>query len=169
MGGVLLQAGKVKASALLVWGEEGYKGNASNPSFMYDMFARVGGPNNQHSYQVSATNMVVVNSGNVVIDGTWFWRADHGVGGEVYNGDNPCVSGLVVNGDDVIIYGLAVEHTLGDMVVWNGERGKVYFYQSEYPYDADTSYDSHVSFRVNSKVQEHEVIFFGSGGNQTLY
>ena len=88
-GGVLLQAGSKKTSSLINWGYKGYGGNSSNPSFMYDMFARVGGPNNQHSYQVYATDMVVVNSGNVVIDGTWFWRADHGVGGEVYNGDNP--------------------------------------------------------------------------------
>ena len=33
-------------------------------------------------------------------------------------------------------YGLAVEHTLGDLTRWHGERGATYFYQSEMPYDA---------------------------------
>ena len=33
-------------------------------------------------------------------------------------------------------YGLAVEHTLGDLTQWHGERGATYFYQSEMPYDA---------------------------------
>ena len=32
-------------------------------------------------------------------------------------------------------YGLAVEHTLGDQVVWKGDGGRTYFYQSELPYD----------------------------------
>ncbi len=48
---------------------------------------------------------------------------------------NPVATGIQVNGDNVIAYGLAVEHTLGNMVEWNGNQGRVYFYQSEYPYD----------------------------------
>jgi hypothetical protein len=28
-----------------------------------------------------------------------------------------------------------VEHTLGDLLDWQGERGRTYFYQSELPYD----------------------------------
>ena len=43
----------------------------------------------------------------------------------------------MVDGDDVTTYGLAVEHTLEDLTVWNGEGGQVYFYQSELPYDVD--------------------------------
>jgi len=31
-------------------------------------------------------------------------------------------------------YGLAVEHAEQDLTVWNGERGRTYFYQSELPY-----------------------------------
>ena len=30
--------------------------------------------------------------------------------------------------------GLAVEHAEQDLTVWNGERGRTYFYQSELPY-----------------------------------
>ena len=32
------------------------------------------------------------------------------------------------------MYGLAVEHTLKDLTVWRGERGRTFFYQSELPY-----------------------------------
>ena len=31
-------------------------------------------------------------------------------------------------------YGLAVEHVHKDLVVWSGERGKTFFFQSEMPY-----------------------------------
>jgi len=33
------------------------------------------------------------------------------------------------------MYGLAVEHFQKDQTVWNGNFGRVYFYQSETPYD----------------------------------
>ncbi len=42
--------------------------------------------------------------------------------------------GLVVSGDSVTAYGLAVEHTLNDLVQWNGNDGATYFYQSELPW-----------------------------------
>ena len=67
------------------------------------------------------------------------WRADHDVGGLVYSSHNPVATGIEVNGNFVRAYGLFVEHTLGDMVVWNGEDGEVYFFQSELPYDATQS------------------------------
>lgn len=51
------------------------------------------------------------------------------------NSHNYVATGLEVNGNYVKAYGLFVEHTLGDMVSWNGEHGEVYFYQSELPYD----------------------------------
>ena len=63
--------------------------------------------------------------------------ADHSATGGVYDGANPVKNGLVVDGDDVTTYGLAVEHTLEDLTVWNGEGGQVFFYQSELPYDVD--------------------------------
>lgn len=50
---------------------------------MSDVYARVGGTN--ATGDMRATNMVEINSGNTVIDNTWLWRADHGVGGLVSN------------------------------------------------------------------------------------
>jgi len=102
--------------------------------------------------------MVVINSGHVIIDNAWLWRADHSVSGLVRNGDNFVESGIVVNGDNLISYGLAVEHTLGDMAVFNGDNAKVYFYQSEYPYDVTSDYASkgHVGYKVASGVNTHE-------------
>ena len=72
--------------------------------------------------------MIHIKGANVVLDNTWFWRADHSVSGLVSNGDNPCLTGVVVDADNVTAYGLAVEHTLNDMVQWNGENGQVYIY-----------------------------------------
>lgn len=84
--------------------------------------------------------MIQINSGNVIIDDTWLWRADHSVSGSVKDKRNPVATGLQVNGDNVTGYGLASEHTLGNLLEWNGENGKTYFYQSEYPYDVDQAY-----------------------------
>ncbi|HEY1089912.1 MAG TPA: hypothetical protein VGE47_02370, partial [Burkholderiaceae bacterium] len=36
---------------------------------------------------------------------------------------------------DVTIYGLFVEHFQAEQVLWRGNGGRVYFYQSEIPYD----------------------------------
>jgi hypothetical protein len=44
-------------------------------------------------------------------------------------------NGLVVNGDNVTVYGLFVEHTQQHQTLWSGNGGRVYFYQSEMPYD----------------------------------
>lgn len=72
--------------------------------------------------------MVTINSGNVIIDNTWLWRAYHDINGVVYNKSNPVSTGLLVNGDNVIAYGLAVEHTLGHLVLWKGDNGLTIFY-----------------------------------------
>jgi len=103
--------------------------------------------------------MLEVNSGNTVGDNMWLWRADHTVGGSVTASANPCSTGLIVNGDDVMMYGLAVEHTLADLVEWNGDRGQTYFYQSELPYDvtqANFGDKGYVGYRVSSNVTEHK-------------
>jgi hypothetical protein len=49
---------------------------------------------------------------------------------------NPARNGVVVDGDRVNLYGLFVEHFQERQVVWNGEEGHTWFYQSELPYDA---------------------------------
>jgi hypothetical protein len=158
VGGILFEAGQVHSTTLISWGQVGYAGSAQNPSFLYDIFGRVGGPTDPNQYQVSTDVMVQINSGNVVIDNSWLWRADHDIGGNVVNSQNPSFNGLVVNGDDVTAYSLAVEHHLHDLVVWNGERGRTYFYQSELPYDVtqdNFGTPGYVGYRVNQKVQNH--------------
>lgn len=140
IAGLLFQASTTKSEVLLQVGDEGYAGDAYNPVTLHDMFARVGGPNDSNNEQVSVETMAVINTSHVVIDNTWFWRADHDVAGSVYAQRNPVSTGFVVNGDHVTAYGLAVEHTLGEMTKWNGNYGKTYFYQSELPYDVDTEW-----------------------------
>ena len=79
---------------------------------------------------------IVQNSDDTLIDQTWIWRADHGDG--VGWTANPSRNGLVVNGNRVTIYGLFVEHHQQHQVLWNGEYGRTYFYQSEIPYAPPT-------------------------------
>jgi len=77
---------------------------------------------------------------------------------------NYVATGLEVNGNNVRAYGLFVEHTLGDMVVWNGEDGEVYFYQSELPYDvtqANYANKGYHSYHVGDNVQRHTA--YGAG------
>lgn len=163
VSGILLEAGQGYRESLLEWGHDDYRGDARNPGFMHDIFARVGGTTDQATVQVGAKVMVRVAAGHVVGDNLWLWRADHGVGGLVKNGDNPVDSGLVVTGDHVTMYGLAVEHTLKDLVQWSGDDGATYFYQSEYPYDVTQAYGDagYVSYRVNKSVVAHNAYGIG--------
>eukprot|EP00483_Globobulimina_turgida_P000176 UN00176 len=160
---VLMQAGRVKSSTLLRWGAATNssvdKGDPNNPGFLYDSFARVGGTNDPSQYEVSVDVMVQINSGNVVIDNTWYWRADHGVSGIVKNSHNPVTTGLQYYGDNGIAYGLAVEHTLGDLVQWYGNNGTVIFYQSEYPYDvtqANYADKGYAAYHVMDSAKSHQ-------------
>lgn len=140
MAGLLLQAGPLGPSrtmspVLLQWGTGGYAGNAASPGMLQDVFVRVGGPDGTSSSPVGVKTMIHIASGNVIGDNLWLWRADHAADGPVTDKDNVCLNGLVVDGDDVTMYGLAVEHTLADLTVWAGERGRTFFYQSELPYE----------------------------------
>jgi hypothetical protein len=162
--GVIVQAGPVVdnriSPALIQFGQEGqsYAGSATNPSFMHDVFARVGGPDGTPDDPVGADVMVRVDNGFVIGDNMWFWRADHTVAGGADLENNKAMNGLVVTGDDVIMYGLAVEHALEDLVQWSGERGQTYFFQSELPYSVDHTYGDNgfAGFRVNESVKNHD-------------
>uniref|UniRef100_A0A7S2JLI1 Uncharacterized protein n=1 Tax=Haptolina brevifila TaxID=156173 RepID=A0A7S2JLI1_9EUKA len=125
---------------------------------MQDLFARVGGADGTASDPVGVQTMVHIQSGHVIGDNLWLWRADHAVGGAVSKATNPCDHGIVVDGDDVTMYGLAVEHTWKDLVLWNGDRGKTFFFQSELPYIAtqqEFGDPGYAGYHVSSSVKEH--------------
>ena len=117
----------------------------------------------------ATTSCLVIDANNVVGDNFWLWRADHGRG--VGWDQNACKNGLVVNGNDVTIYGLFVEHHEQYQTLWNGNGGRVYFYQSELPYDAPTqnewSHDGvngYAAYKVADWVTNHQAYGVGIYG-----
>jgi hypothetical protein len=163
VSGILFDAGEKISSTLLEVGEEGSSSNhSSNPTTLSDLFFRVGGAG-----AGIAQSCVKINSNNVIGDDFWVWRADHGDG--VGWTTNPCDNGLIVNGNNVIIYGLFTEHFNKYQTIWNGNGGKVYFYQSEMPYDvpnqaawmSSDDINGYASYKVSDKVTSHEL--YGAG------
>ena len=158
LAGLLIDAGETKSPVLMEVGPEGSKAShAQNPISLHDVFFRVGGAG------VGRAGVDLrINSDDTIIDHTWIWRADHGAG--VGWNSNLSANGLVVNGNNVTAYGLFVEHHQEFQVLWNGENGRTYFYQSEIPYDPpdQPSYTSApgvngwASYKVADKVAHHE-------------
>jgi hypothetical protein len=157
LGGLMFDAGPMSSPTLLEVGEPGSSGDHSaNPISLFDVFCRIGGGS-----PGSATSCVTIHSNHVIGDNFWLWRADHGSG--VGWAANTSDSGLIVHGDDVTVYGLAVEHFQKYQTIWNGERGKVYFYQSELPYDPPNQaawqhdgVNGFASYKVADSVTSHE-------------
>jgi hypothetical protein len=155
--GLTIDAGKVLSEKLFVAGESGCrKPHAANPAFLYDIFFRVGGP-----AEGSAKTCMVINSMDVCIDHIWLWRADHGNG--VGWDKNKAANGIIVNGDNVTIYGLFNEHFQEYQTLWNGNNGRLYFYQSEMPYDPPSvdawkhdGFYGYASYKVADQVKNHE-------------
>lgn len=106
--------------------------------------------------------MIEINNQYVIIDHTWLWRADHDIGGLVYESKNYVENGLQVNADNVKAFGLFSEHNLGDLVQWNGNHGEVYFYQSEFPYDVTQENYADAGF-VGFKLGDSVTDFHGYG------
>jgi hypothetical protein len=158
VAGLLFDAGPVKSPVLVQVGPQGsYARHAKNPISLHDVFFRDGGA------AVGRTiGNLEINSNDTIVDHTWIWRADHGYG--VGWDQNLSANGLVVNGDNVTVYGLFVEHHQQFQVLWNGNGGRTYFYQSEIPYDPpdQASYTSApgvngwASYKVADKVTTHE-------------
>jgi hypothetical protein len=130
ISGIIFDAGATNSPALLQVGSGHARSDneASDPSALYDVFFRIGG-----AAAGSATNSLVVNSDNVILDDIWAWRADHGNG--VGWTSNTADTGVIVNGDNVTAYGLFVEHYQKYEVIWNGNGGTDIFFQNEMPYD----------------------------------
>ena len=158
IAGLLFDAGPHQSPVLLEVGPEKSKTrHLKNPITLHDVFFRVGGAG------VGRTRVnLLINSNDVIIDHTWIWRADHGEG--VAWTSNTSDNGLVVNGDQVTVYGLFVEHHQQFQVLWNGNAGRTYFYQSEIPYDPPNQeqYSSApgtngwASYKVADSVLSHE-------------
>jgi hypothetical protein len=158
VAGLLFDAGEVKSPVLLEVGPEGsHARHVKDPISLHDLFFRVGGAG------VGRAGIdFKVNRNDTIIDHTWIWRADHGAG--VGWDQNLSANGLVVNGNNVTAYGLFVEHHQEFQVLWNGNGGRTYFYQSEIPYDPPTqaSYTSGkgvngwASYKVADGVTSHE-------------
>jgi len=131
IAGLLFDAGSANSPVLLEVGPDGSTArHGGNPISLHDLFFRVGG-----AAAGRASVNLRVNSSDTIVDHTWIWRADHGVNQSVGWKINTSANGLVVNGNNVTVYGLFVEHHQEFQVVWNGNGGRVYFYQCEIPYD----------------------------------
>lgn len=164
VAGLLLDAGQQSSPVLLQVGQAKTAArHATDPISLHDVFIRVGG-----AAAGKAVTDVVINSNDVLVDHTWIWRADHGKG--VGWTTNESANGLIVNGSDVTAYGLFVEHHQQFQVMWKGERGRTYFYQSEIPYDppdqaswtSAAGVNGWASYKVGDAVQEHEAWGLGA-------
>jgi len=177
LSGLLFDAGPTNSPALLEFGSRGEggggdigasdrgasEGDADNLSALSDVFFRIGG-----AAAGKATTSLVVNSSNVILDDLWAWRADHGngVGWTVNKAD----TGVIVNGDNVTAYGLFVEHYQKNEVLWNGDAGRVVFFQNEMPYDppsqaawmAAPGVDGYPAFKVAREVDSFSGYGMGS-------
>jgi hypothetical protein len=158
IAGLLFDAGPKNSPVLLEVGPEGSRArHAQNPITLHDVFFRVGGAGPGRTQ----TNLHI-NSNDVIVDHTWIWRADHGEA--VGWASNTSANGLVVNGDDVIVYGLFIEHHQQFQVLWKGNGGRTYFYQSEIPYDppdqpswsSGPGTNGWASYKVADSVASHE-------------
>ncbi|MFT4108836.1 hypothetical protein [Propionicimonas sp.] len=178
VAGVTIDAGTRLSPVLLQVGE-GHGGGRSterNPLTLSDVYFRIGGP-----HVGKAVTALKINAGHVLVDHTWIWRADHGeegfTAGESGDTDrwrtNIGRYGLVVNGDDVTITGLFAEHFQRYSTLWNGERGRVVFYQNELAYDPPTQADwtqpdgtpGFPGYKVSDRVRVHSL----SGGGVYVY
>jgi hypothetical protein len=141
LAGLLIDAGPVKSANLVEIGSpltpllpaslRAKLSSAADPTTLSDVFFRVGG-----DIAGKTETALTVNSDNVLLDDIWAWRADHGQPGTVGWTVNTANQGVIVNGDNVTATGLFVEHFQKYEVTWNGQGGKVAFFQNEMPYDA---------------------------------
>jgi hypothetical protein len=158
IAGLLLDAGPKLSPVLLQIGAKGsHVDHRKDPILLADVFFREGG-----AVVGKTVENLEIDANDTILDHTWIWRADHGA--HVGWTDNLSQNGLVVNADDVTAYGLLVEHHQQFQVIWNGERGRTYMYQSEIPYDPpnQAAYssapgtDGWASYKVADTVHQHE-------------
>jgi hypothetical protein len=136
ISGILFDAGTTSSPVLLQVGTGHSRSDnfAPDPTTLSDVFFRIGG-----ATPGKASTSLIVNSNNVILDDIWAWRADHGTG--VGWTANTADTGVIVNGDNVTAYGLFVEHYQKSETIWNGNGGRVVFFQNEMPYDPPSQAD----------------------------
>jgi hypothetical protein len=165
VSGIIFDAGTTASPSLLEVGTAASSvDHSADPICLYDICSRVGG-----QFVGTTTNCVTISANNVIGDNLWLWRADHGAGSSPFWTGNPSQSGLVVNGNNVTIYGLFVEHHQQYQTVWNGNWGRVYFYQSELPYDPPSQsawseapgVNGYASYKVANTVTSHQAYGLG--------
>jgi hypothetical protein len=163
VSGIIVDAGATSAPTLIQVGPMGASAaHGQNPSSLHDISCRVGG-----ATAGQAASCLTINSNDVIADNLWMWRADHGAGAN-WNG-NVSANGLIVNGSGVTIYGLFVEHFQQYQTLWNGNGGRLYFYQSEMPYDPPAqaqwqhnAVNGYASYKVADAVTTHEAWGLGT-------
>jgi len=162
LAGLLFDAGPVRSPVLLQVGDGwSHRSDPRDPTSLSDVFFRIGGAG-----PGQATNSLVVNSDNVLLDHIWAWRADHGSG--VGWTQNTADTGVIVNGDNVTAYGLFVEHYQKYEVIWRGENGKTIMFQNEMPYDPPNQAAwranalGYAAYQVAPSVHTHQAWGLGS-------
>jgi hypothetical protein len=161
--GLIFDGGLTNSAALLTVGTAGNTtGHASNPVSVQDVFFRIGG-----DMAGKATASLVVNSYDTIIDHIWAWRADHGSG--VGWTSNTADNAVIVNGNNVIATGLFAEHYQKYEVTWNGQNGKIIFFQNEMPYDVPNqaswmngTTNGYAAIKVSNSVTTFEAWGLGS-------
>lgn len=167
ISGLIFDAG-THSKYLLTVGEEGqHNSHSSHPTFLQDLFFRIGGTTNQLT---KADDALIINSDDVISDHFWIWRADHGAGVTWGESGNKSNHGLIVNGDNVTCYALFNEHHEEYDTLWNGENGATYFYQNEKCYDPISQEDwmshngtvnGYAAYKVANGVKQHYAVGLG--------
>jgi hypothetical protein len=162
---LLLDAHYSSRTLIQVGSANDLNNHSTNPTLLADLFFRVGG---FRAANVNVDVALEINSSDVIGDHFWIWRADHGQGVGWFK--NTSKNGLIVNGHHVTIYGLFNEHFQEYGTLWNGEKGRMYFYQNETPYDVlkQSDFMSHTgtvngyaSYKVADNVNYHEANMLG--------
>ena len=129
-------------------------------TLLSDLFFRVGGAK---GYDTDVKCCLKLYQDGIIGDNFWVWRADHGSG--VGWEKNRAANGIRVSGDDVTIYALMVEHFQEYQTLWDGENGKIIFYQCEIPYDVpnqeiwkshDGAVNGYASIKISDTVNKHD-------------
>ncbi len=171
IAGLLIDAGTEPTEELMIVGSGNRKNHSTEKktdaemaaegfTLLEDLFFRVGGA---AEYDTEVETCLTIAQDEVLGDHFWIWRADHSHG--VGWNRNKAARGLWVTGNNVTIYALMVEHFREYQTLWEGENGRMIFYQSEIPYDVprQEEWRSHggkvngyASYKVGDQVQAHE-------------